>query len=834
MATDVEIVRFEADVTNLKNGLKESEKAFTKVEDKAVKSAKTTEKAYSQLGDKLKSITQSLPFGHLVDDLEQAGDAAKSLGGSIGGISGKSDQASGGIKNLTKLIGVGMLGAIGLVIAAFASVIAFIKQTDEGGTKLESTMKGVGASISVLTGRFAEWGAKISESFSNADGLGNKLWEGIKTGFSATNPLIALLGKAIGKTGLAQDMKDAYDRAYELTTQLDAINDQMRVFSLESKKGDFQIQALLKQTRNRGIEISQRLDIVNQAQELENSLLQKNFELEKQRYENIAQTNLLSIESINSSKTQNIEQIKGIVNQIKTAQNVDQLIDLYNQQIKAQEGLLSINDEQAQAQVDSLKGIIELEGRSVVLSEKYASIKSNLIEQEIAERTNAIKEIERAQEATAIKTIKDSEQLESRILEIKLNSLNSQRRLAVQYGKDVSAIDLEIATLLKKYEDDVTKRKNDELQKRLADERAYQQEQKRLADENYKKQVEDIDANYKARVLGLRNQNKTAEQIQREELQAYIGVLEAKKLVAQQNSQDTLDIELELQQKKKELYQKDVENLKASEQQKKQIRQQLAQLGFNAASAIGNEFAQRASVNAQNEITDAQNVSRAKQEQLRIQLEQGLISQQRYAAELKLLQDKQLREERIIKNRQAKAERDYALFNIALDTAQAVIGALAQTPLPVGAPIAIATAAFGALQAALVASRPLPKFKDGVIDMNGKGTETSDSNLALLSKGESVMTAKETKENKSLLWAVRRNKLDEYAEKTWVMPAIEALNRETIKKERRNNITMQKLAELNNEVDTSAVERLLRKNKSVRIENLHELERYMKGGRNIV
>ena len=46
-------------------------------------------------------------------------------------------------------------------------------------------------------------------------------------------------------------------------------------------------------------------------------------------------------------------------------------------------------------------------------------------------------------------------------------------------------------------------------------------------------------------------------------------------------------------------------------------------------------------------------------------------------------------------------------------------------------------------------------FKDGVIDLQGPGTSTSDSINARLSKGESVMTAEETKQNMNLFKGIR-------------------------------------------------------------------------------
>lgn len=52
-------------------------------------------------------------------------------------------------------------------------------------------------------------------------------------------------------------------------------------------------------------------------------------------------------------------------------------------------------------------------------------------------------------------------------------------------------------------------------------------------------------------------------------------------------------------------------------------------------------------------------------------------------------------------------------------------------------------------------------FKEGVIDLQGPGTGTSDSISARLSKGESVMTADETARSYNILTAIREKKIDD-------------------------------------------------------------------------
>jgi|GEM_PF-3004813 len=133
-------------------------------------------------------------------------------------------------------------------------------------------------------------------------------------------------------------------------------------------------------------------------------------------------------------------------------------------------------------------------------------------------------------------------------------------------------------------------------------------------------------------------------------------------------------------------------------------------------------------------------------------------------AELKLVGDnKQAKEfinneyankEKQLKIKQAQADKTQALFNIGISTAMAVAKANPVIPLMAFA------AATGLLQAAVVASKPLPKFKDGVLDLKGPGTTTSDSIHAMLSRGESVMTAEETRKFFPTLKAIRGGNVD--------------------------------------------------------------------------
>ena len=64
-----------------------------------------------------------------------------------------------------------------------------------------------------------------------------------------------------------------------------------------------------------------------------------------------------------------------------------------------------------------------------------------------------------------------------------------------------------------------------------------------------------------------------------------------------------------------------------------------------------------------------------------------------------------------IQRQQAESQKRMAMFNIAMNTAQGIVAALAM--LPPNIPLSIAIGAIGAVQLGLVASQPIPAFAEG-------------------------------------------------------------------------------------------------------------------------
>ena len=91
----------------------------------------------------------------------------------------------------------------------------------------------------------------------------------------------------------------------------------------------------------------------------------------------------------------------------------------------------------------------------------------------------------------------------------------------------------------------------------------------------------------------------------------------------------------------------------------------------------------------------------------------------------------------------AQVEKGIALARATVNTALGVSKALASAPPPVNFVNAALVGAAGAVQIATIAS----SFKDGVISLKGPGTSRSDDIPAMLSRGESVLTARATRGN---------------------------------------------------------------------------------------
>ena len=239
-------------------------------------------------------------------------------------------------------------------------------------------------------------------------------------------------------------------------------------------------------------------------------------------------------------------------------------------------------------------------------------------------------------------------------------------------------------------------------------------------------------------------------------------------------------------------------------------------------AAAAAEAAGTVSQTVSNAIFSADTARRQQElEQLKIQQDEELRLAGDNEQKKELIRQKFALKERDIKRKQAEADKRKALFDATVNTAVAVISAFAS-----GGPVLAAIAAvLGAAQIALIAAQPIPKFAKGVVSFDGKGgivqgsgTGTSDSNLAYLSKGESVIPAESTSKNLGLINELVNGDVDGYINRHYIMPALEAKENKAKESYQRSMIEAENnlIARVSSNTLRSIDKRLVETNQSIK------------------
>jgi hypothetical protein len=170
---------------------------------------------------------------------------------------------------------------------------------------------------------------------------------------------------------------------------------------------------------------------------------------------------------------------------------------------------------------------------------------------------------------------------------------------------------------------------------------------------------------------------------------------------------------------------KELELLKEKEEKKKA----LIQATFDFATELGNAGFDLYSQRLENELVS---LNEQKENELNLV---GITEEQKG-----LINEKFAQKEAELKRKKAIADKAQALFNIAISTAQAVAQSVALSPATFGLPFSAFALATGVLQAGLVLSQPIPKFRKGTDKLRkGDGLQGSDSDGMIIEAHEGEM-----------------------------------------------------------------------------------------------
>ena len=202
---------------------------------------------------------------------------------------------------------------------------------------------------------------------------------------------------------------------------------------------------------------------------------------------------------------------------------------------------------------------------------------------------------------------------------------------------------------------------------------------------------------------------------------------------------------------RKEKSQKDQTDAEKHKALARKIGQELIKIAQQVSDAIFENEKQK----RDNDLkTKLDNLNAQKDAEL---LNTTLTASQRRAIEKKYkIEEAQEKEKAWKADQKAKAEQ--AIINGLL----ALTMSLAQQGYPTGLVTGLIALAQAGVQAGIIMSKTPPKFAKGVVALNGPGNETSDSIAAYLSKGESIITAKATKQYAPLLEAMNAGTFSNY------------------------------------------------------------------------
>ena len=250
--------------------------------------------------------------------------------------------------------------------------------------------------------------------------------------------------------------------------------------------------------------------------------------------------------------------------------------------------------------------------------------------------------------------------------------------------------------------------------------------------------------------------------------------LEDKKLAYVEFSKDREAIELEISLVKKRLRDQEVKEDKEAQKERNKVSEEVAQQSFDFIYSLSRASTQR-------QLDD-----------LEEQKERGVISEEQYQEKLKK-----------IKTDAAKRDKEIAIFSATILFAQALINALTIKPAS-AIPVATAFAAVTAgINLAKIIATPIPKFKEGTLNVGGGSLDSDGGMQAIIHRGEAIIPADRNRE---------------------YHPTIKALYNRQVKASDINAFVQNKLSgkmnhNVNAKINTKELARAMDKGNTVKIEN---------------
>jgi hypothetical protein len=215
----------------------------------------------------------------------------------------------------------------------------------------------------------------------------------------------------------------------------------------------------------------------------------------------------------------------------------------------------------------------------------------------------------------------------------------------------------------------------------------------------------------------------------------------------------------QLQDQKKQITDKTEEDITEKIKEENRRREEVAFAALNGIASVISD------INANQVEQDNQRIESEK-EKVAALLEAGAITEEDAKRRNKRIEI----EEKKLKREQAQREKNLAIFNAVINTAQAITKALASAPPPFNAILAGISAALGLAQIAIINNRPLPRFGHGKKSGYEGPAEIGETGAELYEHNGRMYLA----DKKQLVWLGAKDKVYNPTEtKEMLMPVVD-------------------------------------------------------------
>ncbi len=360
------------------------------------------------------------------------------------------------------------------------------------------------------------------------------------------------------------------------------------------------------------------------------------------------------------------------------------------------------------------------------------------------QRVSELAEVDKAAKEAKIATIESNLSEEIKALEgTAARRLEQEKLLREKADIELTALDVEFD------QREIDRTASVEAAKQAIKDETLRTEEQRQAD-----RISRMESNLQHEENLLREAGKTEEEIAAATAGRRIEIARAQNLIIQQDAEksdaEKLASTVELETKLLAIKQEGVEADKALEEQKAANRKQIADGVVAAAEQLASTLFQMQQDDITAQINDLESAANKKQQVLADQLSAGVISQEKYNAEIKKIELTKQQEEAKLKKEAFEKQKDADLISAGISVSKAVLAGLTTQPfLPVGLAMGALAATLGAVQIAQIAGAETPAFaQSGKVlpTLSGQKITATDGFPIFRSNGDNLLASVKTNE----------------------------------------------------------------------------------------